>query len=154
MGHKLEFAGRNDHTIWATGENMTTGAVPDVGQVPQPDPASLAKLKYYAGLYLKSQHGGKQRMRVLDQGRAYRPATRTQLPTIAAVPACKLSADKRDYGNSSVFVNSGHGSYGVTLGTGSGRLMSQMILNDKTDLDISKFSLVNNYDSMTCQIYS
>ena len=78
VGHKLEFAGRNDNTIWATGENIATGEVPDVGQDPQPDPGSLEKLKGYADLYLKRWPGGKQRMRVISQGRAYRPAARTQ----------------------------------------------------------------------------
>ena len=108
VGHELEFAGRNDHTIWATGEQTATGEVPGAGQVPQPDPGSLGKLKFYADLYLKRQHGGKQRMRVIGQGRAYRPATRTQLPIIAAVPACELSSDRCNDCNTSVFVNSGH----------------------------------------------
>lgn len=120
VGHKLEFAGWNAHIIWATGEKTATGEVPDVGQVPQ---LSLGKLKGYADLYLKRQHGGKQRMRVISQGRAYRPATRTQLPIIAAVPACELSPDRCNDCNTSVFVNSRHGSYGVTLGMGNGKLI-------------------------------
>ena len=153
VGHKLEFAGRNDHTIWATGEKIATGEVPDVGRAPQPDPGSLGKLKGYAALYLKRQHPCKQQMRVISQGRAHRPATRTQLPSISAVPACKLSADRCGSAKTGVFVNSGHGSYGVTLGMGSGKLMSLIILNDETDLDISKFTLINRNNSVTLNCY-
>ena len=66
VGHKLEFAGRTDHTIWAIGEKIATGEVAEVGQVRQPDPGSLRNLKGYSDLYLKCQHGGKQRMHLLS----------------------------------------------------------------------------------------
>ena len=35
----------------------------------------------------------------------------------------------------------GHGSYGLTLGMGSGRLMSQLMRGEKPDIDLSLFAL-------------
>ena len=138
VGHKLEFAGRNDGTIWATGEKSQTGEVPRIGHAPQPDPEYLAKLKRYADVFLKGPLGD----RVITQGRSYRPATRSGLPIISGVPASKLSpAEGCDGADTSVYINSGHGSYGVTLGMGSGKLMSQLVLGQDIDLDISKFGL-------------
>ena len=137
VGHKLAFTGRSDRTIFATGEQSDIGAVPDVGDVSIPDPGSLAKLKAYADTFLKRSHGSKQELRVIDQGRAYRPVTRTRLPVLAGIPACKLSTERCYAGNTSVYVNSGHGSYGVTLGMGSGKVMSQIVLGEETDVDVS-----------------
>lgn len=37
-----------------------------------------------------------------------------------------------------MYINSGHGSYGVTLGMGSGKIMSRIVLEDKPDVDVSK----------------
>lgn len=144
VGQKLEFAGRNDHTIWATGEKSQFGEVPDLGHVPTPDPSSLAKLRNYSDTFLIRPHGPKQELRVIGRGRAYRPATQSQLPIIASVPDCRLSGNQGENGNTSVYINSGHGSYGVTLGMGSGKLISQIVLGHPTDLNVSKFGL--SYD--------
>ncbi|KAI4121852.1 MAG: hypothetical protein LQ338_006133 [Usnochroma carphineum] len=138
VDHKLEFAGRNDHTIWATGEKSTIGTVPDVGEVPHPDPASLAKLKAYSDIFLKHPHG---ELRAITQGRSYRPENQKQLPVIAAIPSSKLSRARCCDGKPSVYINSGHGSYGVTLGMGSGKIMSQMVLGEEPDVDVSKLGV-------------
>ena len=140
VGQKLEFAGRDDHTIWATGEKNATGEVPDVGDIPQPNLESLEKLKVYAKHFLKRSRVDTQDMegfRVLSQGRSYRPATRTGLPFIGGVPAPKLFTQQCHNCSTRVYINSGHGSYGITLGMGSGKLMTQMVLGERTDLDIS-----------------
>lgn len=146
VGQKLEFAGRNDHTIWATGEKSYFGEVPDLGHVPTPDLGSLAKLRNYSDTFLTRSHGPKQELRVIGSGRAYRPATETQLPIIASVPGCRLSGNRCENGKTGVYINSGHGSYGVTLGMGSGKLMSQIVLGRPTDLNVSKFGLSYDLD--------
>ena len=138
VGQKLEFAGRNDHTIWATGKERQTGTLPKAGQVPSPDQEALQSLKAYARTYLRPGY------QTIDKGRSYRPANRNQLPVIAGVPAARLYKKERAKccGKVSVFINSGHGSYGVTLSMGSGKVMSQMILGDKVALDISRLGLL------------
>ena len=140
VGQKLEFAGRNDHTIWTTGEKSDAGKVPSVGDTPQPDPSKLAKLRAYADIMLKHPRtsGGRQRLHVVSQGRSYRPATWNSLPVIAGIPSYNLTTRECGQARPKIFINSGHGSYGVTLGMGSGKLMSQMVLNKQLDVDISK----------------
>ena len=140
VGEKLEYAGRNDGTIWTTGVKGGRGEVPGVGEEPEPDAGNLFKLKAYAERFLKT----KDALQVVSQGRSYRPATRSGLPVIAEIPACKLSSRIMSphcrHGRTSVYVNSGHGSYGVTLGMGSGKVMSQIILNQRPDVNVSVFT--------------
>ena len=141
VGQKLEFAGRNDNTVWATGEKSQIGELPNVGGIPYPNISNLLRLKEKANEFLKHPSRGDPELYVLNQGRSYRPTTRTQLPIIAGVPACKLSSDKCDDSEITVYINFGHGSHGVALGMGSGKLMSQVVLNRSVDLDISKLDL-------------
>lgn len=143
VGHKLEFAGRNDHTIWATGEKSGVGKVPNVEEEPEPDQRNLAKLKAYADTFLN--HDIKE-LRVISQGRSYRPTTRNRLPVIAGIPPCRLSKTTVHCNDSrtSVYLNSGHGSYGVSLGMGSGKIMSQILMHKEPDLAVSKFGAAYN----------
>lgn len=64
------------------------------------------------------------------------------MPIIAGVPPCRLAAGGSvmplDTMRKSVYVNYGHGSLGMLLGMGSGKLMSQMISGEKTEIDVSK----------------
>ncbi|KAL8902944.1 MAG: hypothetical protein Q9207_004267 [Kuettlingeria erythrocarpa] len=138
VGEKLEYAGRNDHTIWATGAKSDVGTVPDIGQVPEPNASSLARLKAYSDGFLKHTQGG---LRVVNQGRSYRPANENQLPIIAGIPSSLLSAEASTGGEWSVYINSGHGSYGVTLGMGSGKIMSQLVLGEEPSVNLSKMGV-------------
>ncbi|KAL8847098.1 MAG: hypothetical protein Q9221_007847 [Calogaya cf. arnoldii] len=138
VGEKLEFAGRNDHTIWVTGAKTDNGTVPEVGEVPEPKASSLAKLKAYSDTFLKQPQGG---LRIVKQGRSYRPANEKQLPIIAGVPSSKLSTNRNKDGKPSVYINAGHGSYGVTLGMGSGKIMSQLILGEEPSVNVSKLGI-------------
>lgn len=149
-GHKMEFSGRSDGTIWACGRRNFTADLPVPGQVDEPDGELIEELSSYARKWL---HWGCNcagtdtvEFQILSKGRAFRPATKSGLPIISEVSRARLSSDdggSRQAGDSSsgVFVCWGHGSYGLTLGMGSGRLMSQLMYGDKPDLDLSLFSL-------------
>ncbi|KAL8657177.1 MAG: hypothetical protein Q9226_002185 [Calogaya cf. arnoldii] len=138
VGEKLEFAGRNDHSIWATGAKSDIGTVPEVGEVPEPDASSLAKLKAYSDAFLKQPQGG---LRVIKKGRSYRPANEKQFPIIACIPSWNLFTNRDKDGKTSVYINAGHGSYGVTLGMGSGKIMSQLILGEEPSVNVSSLGV-------------
>jgi glycine/D-amino acid oxidase-like deaminating enzyme len=155
VGDKMEFAGRSDGTIWACGRRNLTAPLPPVGEYQAPDDELVRELSDRARDWLNwacdcdkvdattSTHD----LRILDRGRAFRPATKTGLPTISAVEASRLTDKGVLCGcqvtdsSSGVFLSWGHGSYGLTLGMGSGQLMSQLMHGDKTDIDITPFSL-------------
>ena len=79
---------------------------------------------------------------VVDLGRAYRPATPSGRPVISVVVRYQLVDDVAfDYLPSNVFLCWGHGSYGLTLGPGTGKRMSQMLRGDVPDVDLSPYRL-------------
>ena len=103
---------------------------------PKADQKALTKLRANAEGFLK--YDGKRRSKsptIRSQGRSYRPATKSQNLIIAAVPASKLG-EKNDHSASddgvdeveTVYIHYGHGSHGILLGMGSGRLMAQILL--------------------------
>lgn len=142
VGEKLEFAGRNDQKVWATGEKSQIGTLPKPGDAPEPDEKALLNLLANATRFLKYKQGDEPGLHIIKQGRSFRPETPSRLPVITAVPGCKLNTQDTtlpsDDRRPSVFINSGHGSYGVTLGMGSGKVMSQIIMGSKPDVDLSK----------------
>ena len=72
---------------------------------------------------------------VLNVGRAYRPFLTMRRPIIAKVALHELlNKPKKTLAKGSartggVFFNVGHGSSGITLGPGSGKVMSELIQN-------------------------
>ena len=146
VGEKLEFAGRNDHTIWATGERSRIGKVPLLGETPEPDQDNLDKLLANANVFLKHGQGDNSGLKIVSLGRSYRPTTQTGLPLIGGVPPERLSPGGSIWSvnstRKSVYVNFGHGSHGLLLGMGSGKLMSQMLRCEKTDIDLPNMDLL------------
>ena len=54
VGEKLEFAGRNDQKVWATGEKSRIGTLPTVGDAPEPDEKALLELLTHATRFLNT----------------------------------------------------------------------------------------------------
>lgn len=150
IGEKLEFAGRDDGTIWVCGRRNLTAPLPSPGTLDEPDEKLVEELSGRARDWLnwqcnctKTHHDSFQ---LVSKGRAFRPATKSGLPIISEVASSELSSsattDGQDAKSSSgVFVCWGHGSYGLTLSMGSGRLVSQLMHGEKPDIDLSLFSL-------------
>jgi glycine/D-amino acid oxidase-like deaminating enzyme len=142
VGHKLEFAGRNDGTIWACCERNHSAIMPPVGEEAEPDDLAIHKLTDYAQEFII---GAEDSLKVVQSGRAFRPARKKGLPVIAAVPTRKLTRNGSWFGHGciadSVYICSGHGSYGITLGIGSGRLISQIVRGEKPDIDLSEMGI-------------
>ncbi|KAM7187758.1 FAD dependent oxidoreductase superfamily [Naviculisporaceae sp. PSN 640] len=157
IGEKLEFAARNNGTIWACGRRNLTALLPPTGQMDKPDPSLIQELNGRALEWInwgcRCKETTHRQLQVLNSGRAFRPASKTSLPIISEVPSPDLTGggcsndgsnqenQARKKSPSGVFVCWGHGSYGLTLGMGSGKLMSQLMSREKTDIDLSLFTL-------------
>ena len=150
--HQLEFVGRNDGTIWISGLNNAVKCLKEVKGSDTPDEDAISRLLGYARRFLHASETEKgDDLDVIATGRTYRPTIDRELPIIARVDPKILCPVKQSDGNGRVadtdgpvgcvFVCSGHGRYGITLAMGSGRLMSQIIMGDPTDLDVSKLGL-------------
>jgi glycine/D-amino acid oxidase-like deaminating enzyme len=100
VGHKLEFVGRNDKTIWVCAETNPSATLPSPGSIDQPDPSMISELIAYTNQFIDPPHGyfGQKNpleLHIVDKGRAFRPSIKFELPIIAAVPRTKLTHDWR-----------------------------------------------------------
>ena len=153
IGEKLEFAARNDGTIWACGRKNLTASLPLPGQTAEPDEEIIEELMGHARMWLSSRCSCSEKhdheLQLVDKGRAFRPATKSGLPVLSGVKSSDLTGDPVDTAQrapesdspSGVYVCWGHGSYGLTLGMGTGKLMDQLMRGEKPDLDLSLFAL-------------
>ncbi|RYP91023.1 hypothetical protein DL770_002853 [Monosporascus sp. CRB-9-2] len=139
---KLEYAGRNNGSIFVCGRRNFTATLPPPGKEDEPDKKVLSDLIQYSRRFIHQdiEGGACPALPILEKGRAFRPSTITGLPLISEIPPEKLSGVESEI-PTGVFLCYGHGSYGMTLGMGSGKLMAQVILGLKPDIDISKFTL-------------
>ncbi|KAK3938169.1 hypothetical protein QBC46DRAFT_441324 [Diplogelasinospora grovesii] len=107
----------------------------------------VALLRYSERFIRRSRDSSEKRavqLQVKEKGRAFRPFTEPGLPIISAIPARQLvpsSSSRTRSVPSNVFICFGHGSYGVTLGMGSGKLMAQVVRGETPDIDLTKFTL-------------
>ena len=148
VGHQLEFVGRNDGTIWISGLNNTVKCLGEVKGSERPDEDAIVRLIEYARRFLLASESGS--LGLVATGRTYRPTIDRQLPIITRVDPRRLCSNASE-GNhpvanthgpaGGVFVCSGHGTSGIALAMGSGKLMSQIIMGDKTDYDVLKLGL-------------
>ena len=157
VGDKMEFAARNDGTIWACGRRNYTAALPQPGQTAKPDEEIIEELLGRAhewlnrGCCCKEKHPDK--LQLVRKGRAFRPATKSGLPVLSEATTLDLTGEiartsQNLNSSSGVFVCWGHGSYGLTLGMGTGKLMSQLMRGKTPDLDLSLFALSRNGHSV------
>lgn len=143
VGEKLYYAGRNDETIWVCGQrNHTEKLLPPEAEH-EPDEGLISRLmKYSQGFIHFSEDVDAVKsstMQILETGRAFRASTASGLPFITGVPVGRLSPLKHGK-ETGVFICYGHGSYGMSLGMGSGKLMAQVIQGVEPDIDIAKFT--------------
>lgn len=83
---------------------------------------------------------------VLEVGRCVRPILAVDRPIIAKVPVHMLLgqdsiAELNSRSRGGVFVNTGHGTSGITLGPGSGLVLSELILGLQPSVDLSGLGL-------------
>lgn len=146
LGVVTEFASQDDGTIWICGGRDAFGAVPDLaesGTFP-PIPESIKRFSECARRFMKP-FGPRNKLEILEQGLSYRPTNKLNRPIIAALPVERLDSSLKVMqitgDRSGVFVCTGHSYFGITLGLGSGKITSALILGQKPDIDIDSLNL-------------
>lgn len=152
VNHQLEFVGRedkatHDFVIWVCGLNNEETEPGQIKEHAEPDEDAIDRLRDYAAKFLWNKSAQQIGPELLKKGRTYRPTIDRELPIVTPLSGDDLygarnSKDqsrhiRQNCSKTGVWVCTGHGKYGITLGLGSGKLMSQMILGKKPDLSIS-----------------
>jgi glycine/D-amino acid oxidase-like deaminating enzyme len=143
---KLEYAGRNDGSIWVCGRRNHVAALPPPGIEDRPDDIVISDLIDYSHRFIRQGGNADSEkspgLAVIAKGRAFRPSTVSGLPFISGIPSKYLLSSRESHSiPSGVFICYGHGSYGITLGMGSGQLIAQLVRGQKPDIDISRFTI-------------
>lgn len=104
------------------------------------EPQELKVLQKLSARYLACEHG--EQWELVSSGRAYLPRTTNGIPIITKLrwgDVFPSGGDGQPTGG--VFLNFGHYLDGVTLGPGSGKLMSEIIRGVETSIDTTAFDL-------------
>ena len=82
---------------------------------------------------------------MISAGRCYRPVVEMRRPIIAQLSLERLISPQKVPSNikGAFYINTGHGSHGITLGLGSGKVMSDLIYGRKPAANISGLGLAS-----------
>lgn len=144
--HSVRFSCRyNDGTIWVCGRRNLTASVPAPGELADPDEDMIEELKGHVRRWLNSECtcGGKH----VD---GFQLWIKVELLDLRLNLDCPFYLRLRHQiwpTPRLMDLLPGHGSYGLTLGMGTGKLMSQLMLGEKTDIDLSIFALSRDVDT-------
>jgi glycine/D-amino acid oxidase-like deaminating enzyme len=120
--YRAEVVPRSSGDIYISGVNDTL-TLPPTPDLAIPRKTEIDKLKEVADAILPSYTVVKEQL-------GFRPMTEHGKPYICPYPEVD-----------GVFVGAGHGHFGIILGTGTGKVLSEMILGDELSVDVSQFSL-------------
>jgi glycine/D-amino acid oxidase-like deaminating enzyme len=126
-----------DGRIYVGGYIAESEELPDSVVDVLPQETSIQEMRHIANKWLEIPKG--RQAKFLETGRAYRPFLSCGHPIIDKIPLHKLVGEIPSdcEGPGGVFLNVGHGCDGITLGPGSGYVMSEMILGKQIATDIS-----------------
>jgi glycine/D-amino acid oxidase-like deaminating enzyme len=120
--HHAEIIPRSSGQIYISGINEAL-LLPPTPDAAIPLKTEIAKLKEIADVILPEYSIEKEQL-------CFRPMTEKGTPFICRYPEVN-----------GVYVGAGHGHFGIILGPGTGKVLSEMILGEELSADISQFSL-------------
>lgn len=141
MEHTLDISSFLGGTRYVGEYGAEPEELPELAVDVHPQPTVIEAMKKLTEKVLNVPAG--KSLGIFDVGRCYRPFVTQCRPIIARVPKAKLfpaSSDK-EWDKGGVFLNVGHGSDGITLGPGSGKVMSELILGVEPSVNISGLGL-------------
>lgn len=154
VNQKLEFAARENGLVWACGRTNSRASLPEVGQLDSADTTVVRELLTHALSFISAGDTCSTKgalpgeLPLVKIGRAFRSTTTQGRPILAEIPPSKLdygysyaASWKTQRGKWRAFICTGHSHHGIILSMGSGKLMSQLVLQEKPDIDISPFHI-------------
>ena len=131
LGHKVDISSRPDGTLYIGGSLSAPEELPERTTDVQPQSKYVCQMKRLVESVLGCAADD---MQILEEGRAFLTLLEHERPIIAQVPLDELlgithrdANKRREVKQGGVFLNVGHGRDGITLGPGSGRVMSELI---------------------------
>jgi glycine/D-amino acid oxidase-like deaminating enzyme len=145
-GNRLDITSFVDGTLYIGGWGAIPEPVPELADSVRPQPTEIKAMIDVAKLHLNLRPD--EDLEIIYAGRCYRPRAHPNKPIIA-----KVEWDSLGYSGSlatfpskklpmaGLYINTAHHSDGVTLGPGSGKVMSELLMGRETSVDISGLGL-------------
>lgn len=131
LRHKVDISSRPDGTLYIGGSLSAQEELPETTTDVHPQSKYVRKMRK---LVEQALGCSSDEVKILEVGRAYRPCLEYGRPIIAQVPLHDLLGvihrgplQGKDVKRGGVYLNVGHGFDGITLGPGSGKVMSELI---------------------------
>ena len=131
LGHKVDISSRPDGTLYIGGSLSAKEELPETTTDIRPQFRYVRDMQRLAE---KALGCSSDDMKVVDEGRAYRPDLEYGRPIITRVSLDELlgmrhrdTIEGKEAGGGGVYLNVGHGCDGITLGPASGKVMSELI---------------------------
>ncbi len=132
FGLKVDISSRPDGTLYIGGTLSAQEELPETSTDVRPQPKYVREMKKLVESVLRCSSDD---IEILETGRAYRPCLEHGRPIVARIPLDDLLGMRyrdRTEGREveqggGVYLNVGHGFDGITLGPGSGKVMSELI---------------------------
>lgn len=140
QGYSPEIFSRTGGEIYVAGMNSETIPLPKTAQDAEIDDEVLMTLRTTAKRLL-----GLPKMDDLVEvrkGLCFRPVTKRGTPFLSRLQDSKLGGVRsRGSSEGGVFIAAGHGPWGISLGLGTGKVMSEMMKGEKLSADVSGLKL-------------
>ena len=147
LGQKVDISSRPDGTLYVGGSLSAQEGLPETAANVHHQPEYVHQMRRLVERVFSCSS---EDVEVLEVGRAYRPFLEHGRPIVAQVPLDELlgtthrrSFERREVGRGGVYLNVGHGCDGITLGPGSGKVMSELIEEGRSmSADISGLGIL------------
>lgn len=140
QGYSPEVFSRTGGEIYVAGLNSETIPIPKTAQDAEIDDESLAALRVTAKRLLGLPKTDD--LVEIRKGLCFRPITRRGTPFLSRIDDKKLGGVRTKGGSEGgVYIAAGHGPWGISLGLGSGKVMSEMLMGTRPSADVSGLRL-------------
>ena len=150
LGHKVDVSSRPNGTLYIGGSVSARESLPETTTDVQYQWESGRKMYRLVAEVFDWFPKEVELVELLETGRAYRPCLEHGRPIVSKVPLDELldvthrgPIEARNIERGGVYLNVGHGRDGITLGPGSGKVMSELIEGGKSmSADISGLGIL------------